>query len=54
VANIANFFYRVLSFCGKNFEGEVLPADDDFLAQFAKHERLVVDSFLSFETRTAV
>ena len=34
VSNIANFFYRVLSFTNKNFDSEVLPAEKDFIKQF--------------------
>jgi methionyl-tRNA synthetase len=52
VSNIANFFYRVLSFCNKNFDSELLPAEDSFLRKFS-YATLIKD-YQDLEIRNAV
>jgi methionyl-tRNA synthetase len=52
VSNIANFFYRVLSFCNKNFDSELLPAEESFLTRFG-YESIIKD-YKGLETRNAL
>lgn len=52
VANVANFFYRVLSFCNKNFDSQILPAEQSFLDQF--NYQNVLDAYESVELRNAL
>ncbi|MFH1398557.1 MAG: methionine--tRNA ligase [Candidatus Woesearchaeota archaeon] len=51
VANVANFFYRVLSFCNKNFDSKVLPAGD-FLKRF-DYSKVLAD-YENVDLRNAV
>lgn len=52
VSNIANFFYRVLSFTNKNFDSNILPAKTDFIKQFELEK--VGEAFEKVEFRRAV
>jgi methionyl-tRNA synthetase len=52
VANVANFFYRVLSFCNKNFDSEVLPAEESFLKRFDYAK--IIESYRNLEFREAL
>jgi methionyl-tRNA synthetase len=52
VANVANFFYRVLSFCNKNFDSEILPAEEGFLRKFDYSH--IIQDYRSLEFRNAL
>ncbi len=52
VANVANFFYRVLSFCNKNFDSEILAAEKSFLDKF--NYNYVIESYADIEFRSAL
>jgi methionyl-tRNA synthetase len=52
VANVANFFYRVLSFCNKNFNSEILPAEEEYLSGFDYTQ--IKDCYNDVEFRSVV
>ncbi len=54
VANVANFFYRVLSFTNKNFGSEILPAEEEFLARFREGGQHIIEDYRRLEFREAV
>ncbi len=52
VANVANFFYRVLSYCNKTFDSKIIPAEKEFLDQFDYSE--IIKDYDNVEFRSAL
>ncbi|MBS1266989.1 MAG: Methionine--tRNA ligase [Candidatus Woesearchaeota archaeon] len=52
VANVANFFYRVLSYCNKTFESNIIPAEKSFLDSFDYND--IIKDYNRVEFRSVV